>query len=404
MNYLTISIILGILLITTQLVTIILFLNDYRKRRKIKKFPFISFIIPCYNDEQTIEKTIESIYESCKKSNMELFTINDSSSDNSLEILKKLKKKYGFNLINNIENKGKSLSINNAAVQAKGEIIFIIDSDIILNKPALEDVIARFNNNSKLGAVSCEYKCDNKRFLLKMQNIEYSTLTILHAAGNNYSSTGLCGGCMAIKKDSFMKVGMLTQNAISEDLDMALKLNKIKLKVEQSLFLVNTESPIKLKKWYKQKLRWGSGIVQCFLRYYSVYLTNPIYLFIILSSLLSIILAFFLVYNNIIVLREFLANTLLLTIPGLKEFFSVIEEYTMFWGTVIGFLIYPLLFLPYVLFNIKSKSQKYSDLILVYPYVLIYMPLLTIVYLISIFRGIYKFFTLKEKDIGWRLE
>jgi glycosyltransferase involved in cell wall biosynthesis len=59
----------------------------------------ISIIIPCYNEQFRIEKTLRRIikwYFSQKKINIELLLIDDGSSDNTFKILKEFSKKYKF--------------------------------------------------------------------------------------------------------------------------------------------------------------------------------------------------------------------------------------------------------------------------------------------------------------------
>jgi cellulose synthase/poly-beta-1,6-N-acetylglucosamine synthase-like glycosyltransferase len=332
---------------------------------------------------------------------MELFVINDCSSDNTLRVLTELNKKYNFKIINNSKNKGKAVSINEVTPMTRGEILMIIDSDIILSKSALNDIVSRFNNCSNLGAVSCGFNCYDKFFLSKMQTIEYNMVILTLGAFNLFSSTGLLGGCLAVKKEAFLKVGMFTKNAITEDTDLACKLNKFKFKVEQSFYPVYTKSPHQWGRWYKQKIRWGSGFAQCLLRYTLVYLKNPIFLFLILSSLLGVVLSVFLVYNNLLILKEIFAHITYPIIPIFSESLFGIKEYTMFFGTIIGFLVFPWLYVQYVLFNMKNSFNNYFKVFLVYYFVLIYLPLYVIVHLIAFSIGIYKFFILKEDDVGW---
>ena len=53
----------------------------------------ISFVVPAHNEENRIEQTINEIINSCKDENIknpEIIVINDCSTDNTLEVLKKL--------------------------------------------------------------------------------------------------------------------------------------------------------------------------------------------------------------------------------------------------------------------------------------------------------------------------
>jgi glycosyltransferase involved in cell wall biosynthesis len=92
----------------------------------------ISAIIPCYNSEYYISNNLNKIYTFLKKKKLksEIICINDGSSDNTLLILKKLKKKFNIKIINNKNNSGKSFSIIKGIVNSKYKNIVLIDSDI----------------------------------------------------------------------------------------------------------------------------------------------------------------------------------------------------------------------------------------------------------------------------------
>ncbi|MDR0369908.1 MAG: glycosyltransferase, partial [Candidatus Peribacteria bacterium] len=75
---------------------VLFFLIDRRKKRTLKKKEKISILISCYNDGDSIELTIQSVYDSYPKEYFQLIVINDKSTDDSLEKLQNLQKKYGF--------------------------------------------------------------------------------------------------------------------------------------------------------------------------------------------------------------------------------------------------------------------------------------------------------------------
>ena len=89
----------------------------------------LSVVIPVYNVEKYIEKCLGSLC-GLKIAN-EIIVINDGSSDNSLEIIKKFKNEHENEniIIINQENKGISKTRNVGLRESKGEFIFFLDSD-----------------------------------------------------------------------------------------------------------------------------------------------------------------------------------------------------------------------------------------------------------------------------------
>jgi cellulose synthase/poly-beta-1,6-N-acetylglucosamine synthase-like glycosyltransferase len=230
-------------------------------------------------------------------------------------------------------------------------------------------------------------------------------MTLVQGACNNFSTVGLWGCCLAVKKDAFVKVGMFTKNAIIEDADLALKLNKNNYTVEQSFYPVHTNVPYKFKSWFKQKIRWYSSFFQCIFRYFYIYLKHPITVSLAMFSVLSTFLSIILLKNNLIVIKDVLSNIFLSIIDftTFKHILNILYSFLPFLlNLLIATVLYPLLGIQYIIFNIKNKSQKLKDILLIYPYTFIYLPMLFIVYFISFFIGVYKLFKLKEEDTGWK--
>ena len=94
-----------------------------------------SIIMPCYNAEKYLKKSIESVLNQTHK-NWELIIINDCSSDSSLKIINYFKD-HRISLINNLKNEGVAFSRNKGVKIAKGNFIAFIDSDDLWNKKKL---------------------------------------------------------------------------------------------------------------------------------------------------------------------------------------------------------------------------------------------------------------------------
>ena len=82
----------------------------------------LSVIIPSYNDEKIIEKKILKLIAKLKriKVKFEIIIINDGSIDNTLSVLKKVRKNIkNILIINNIKNLGKSRSVKQGLQKSK---------------------------------------------------------------------------------------------------------------------------------------------------------------------------------------------------------------------------------------------------------------------------------------------
>ena len=95
----------------------------------------ISVILNVYNGEKYINKCIDSVINQTYK-NIEILVINDGSTDNTVNIVKKYKDKR-IKLINNKKNLGLALSRNVGIDNAKGRYLYFVDIDDFI----LEDTI-----------------------------------------------------------------------------------------------------------------------------------------------------------------------------------------------------------------------------------------------------------------------
>ena len=109
----------------------------------------VSIIIPCYNCEKYIIKTLESAV-SQDYANIEIIVINDGSTDNCSSVVKTIKDDR-VHLIEQ-ENQGVSFSRNKGIAMAKGEYVVFLDADDLLHQSFLEK---RVFSLSKSTAIAC---------------------------------------------------------------------------------------------------------------------------------------------------------------------------------------------------------------------------------------------------------
>ena len=110
----------------------------------------LSIIVPVYNSNKHLASCLQSICGQIKK-NIEIILINDSSKDNSLQIIKKFKKKYNFiTLIDLKKNKGVSFCRNLGLKKSMGKFIFFVDSDDLLPKNAIQNIIKQIKSSPDL--------------------------------------------------------------------------------------------------------------------------------------------------------------------------------------------------------------------------------------------------------------
>lgn len=109
----------------------------------------ISVIIPCYNIERYLSKSVKSIINQ-SYNDVEIILVNDGSTDNTLQICEQLKQQY-FNVkVINQSNGGVSAARNNGILAAKGEYICLLDGDDFLDNDCFEKVMEIFKEDNNV--------------------------------------------------------------------------------------------------------------------------------------------------------------------------------------------------------------------------------------------------------------
>lgn len=123
----------------------------------------ISVIIPVYNAEKYINKTIESITKQTIFNQLEIFFINDGSTDGSLTILENVRKD-NVNIINK-ENGGVSSARNVGISESTAKYLCFVDADDYLEDDYFETLLDKSEYDLVANGYTAEYpskKVDNK--------------------------------------------------------------------------------------------------------------------------------------------------------------------------------------------------------------------------------------------------
>ncbi len=113
----------------------------------MKKKPLVSILIPLYNSEKYIAKTIENCLDQRYK-NIEIIIVDDGSTDNSAEIADEYAKKYENIKLYRQENSGAPRARNLAFAKSKGEYIQYLDADDLMSENKISSQMERAIENN----------------------------------------------------------------------------------------------------------------------------------------------------------------------------------------------------------------------------------------------------------------
>ena len=222
-----------------------------------------SIIIPCYNEEKTIEKIINKILD-LKDLNLEIIIVDDNSTDSSRSIIDtKLKDKI-HKLILNDNNYGKGYSIRKGIEAATGEVLIIQDADLEYDPKDYQKLLEPI----RLGLADVVYGSrfvgsDKKRVLYFWHTVGNKILTLLSNAFTNLNLSDMEVGYKVFKTDIIKNID-LKENRFGFEPEVTAKIAK------RSLRLYEVGISYYGRKYNEgKKITWRDGFsaFRCILKY-----------------------------------------------------------------------------------------------------------------------------------------
>lgn len=130
--------------------------------------PLVSIIIPAYNSEKFIEKCLQSVKRQTYK-NIEVIVVDNNSTDRT----KKIAKKYADKVLN--KGPERAAQVNCGAENAKGEYLYRVDSDFVLEPKVVEQCIEKCEKENLNGIAVHNTSAEGLGFWAEVRKFERNT-------------------------------------------------------------------------------------------------------------------------------------------------------------------------------------------------------------------------------------
>lgn len=338
-------------------------------------FPTLSLIVPAFNEEQNIAKTLASLLKlDYPKDKLDIIVVDDGSNDHTAKIVRAFKKD-GVRLLNK-KHSGKGSSLNFGLKAAVGELFGIVDADSTVEPDSLKTLVPHFSD-PKVGAVISGIKVANqKKILERLQRFEYLFATLFRRLLTALNTLYITPGVLSLyRRDVVLRLGGFDEKNPTEDLEMALRLHHAFYKVEMELDSVTyTTVPSTIRAFERQRVRWCRGHIHNILGKYRDMFFNkkyglmgtfqfPLHVLAPAMMIFAVCLVLFSVYlwvASTVWQALFTREALLaFTIPTIKQFFLNIN-------LRVGFSVAVLFLLGLYLYNkahvFGKKSGTFREL------------------------------------------
>jgi cellulose synthase/poly-beta-1,6-N-acetylglucosamine synthase-like glycosyltransferase len=398
---------------------IFLLLTFVEKRKKLvnspekidfENYPTVAIAVPCYNEENTILKTIKSLLAlDYPKDKMKIIIVDDGSRDKTWEIVQEYKDHPNIVLLKK-ENGGKHTALNLALENSDLEFFGCLDADSHVHDQALKRIINCFNNDKRIMAVAPSIIVYNpKNFIQHAQDLEYDmaiyTKKMLGFMGGIHVTPGPFS---IFRKKVFDDLGPYHKAHNTEDQEIALRMQENGYKIDHCPdAYVYTNSPNSIPKLFRQRLRWIYGFIKNVVDYRHLLFKKKygsVSMFTLPSGIIGIVGVIFLILNLINNLIRFVYDKFIeLNTIGLDNFFKFDYKFDWFF-----FNTKPVLFFSVILYILLVISiiigRKMSEGKSGFPFV-------NIVYFIIIYSIIGPFWIMKaiynairSKESSWTFE
>ncbi len=234
--------------------------------------PWVDIFIPAKNESAVIETTVRRMFQ-IDYEKFFVWVIDDGSTDETAAILKKLENEFSHLKVLRRQFgsfPGKSAALNEALPLSKGEVIAVFDADAYVAPNFLRLMLPVLSPDG-IGAVQAQKKIyeHQKGFLVNCQASEYAVDTYFQMGRDLIGgAVELRGNGQLIKRAALIDVGGWNNKAITDDLDLSMRLliNHWDIRFCPHAYVFE-EGVTTFKSLMRQRCRWAEGSMRRYLDY-----------------------------------------------------------------------------------------------------------------------------------------
>jgi len=376
---------------------------------ELLSYPTVTIAVPCYNEKDTITKTVESLLAlDYPKDKMTIFLIDDGSKDNTWELIQKLDNGTNVRAFHK-ENGGKHTALNLALEKNTSEFFGCLDADSFVHPQALKRILSYFEKDPKTMAVAPSIVVYNpKNILQSAQKVEYDmaiyTKKMLGFMGGIHVTPGPFS---IFRRKVFDDLGNYHKAHNTEDQEIALRMQEHGYKIDHCPdAYVYTNTPNSVVKLYRQRLRWIYGFIKNLIDYRRLLFRKKhgaVAMFTLPSGIISILGVIFLSTTIVINIFKFVKTKIIqIHTIGFSNFFNLNYKFEWFFVSTkvalfLSIILYILVIVS-VLIGRKMSEGKVTFSISILYFIIIYSVIAPFWMIRAIYNAIF------SKESSWTFE
>ena len=274
----------------------------------LPSYPTVTIVVPCYNEENTISRTVESLLSlEYPKDKLKIILVDDGSKDGTWELIKTFSINPQIEIYKK-ENGGKHTAMNLALEKTDSMFVGGLDADSFVHPQALVRIIQMFDDEEIMAVSPSIIVHEPKNIIQKAQKAEYDMSVYNKKMFGFLGAIHVTPGPFSIfRKKVFDDLGPYRKAHNTEDQEIALRMQEAGYRIDHCPdAYVHTVSPHTVAKLYRQRLRWIYGFIKNAFDYRRLIFRKkygPVGTFTIPSGMVSIISILFI---SVIILYNFI--------------------------------------------------------------------------------------------------
>jgi len=249
--------------------------REQLRPRKLAEFyalpehPLVSFIIPAFNEEASIARTLRAVL-AVDYPAFEVLVVDDCSTDRTLDQILPFLEDARVRVVRKAVNEGKAMALNDTIPLSRGELVFVMDADAEPDRDILKYMVPHFQS-PRCAAVTGNPRVVNRdSFLAKLQAIEFaSIISLMRRAQRVWGRIMTMSGVVGIfRRAALLDVGLYSPEMATEDIDLTWRLQLRHWDVRYEPHAVMwMRVPQSLQGLWRQRRRWALGLSQVLTRH-----------------------------------------------------------------------------------------------------------------------------------------
>jgi cellulose synthase/poly-beta-1,6-N-acetylglucosamine synthase-like glycosyltransferase len=234
-----------------------------RKEASSGRRPYLTVVVPAYNEASDIRKTLESIVSANYPGKKEIIVVDDGSTDGTPDIVKNFMKSCKSVKLIRTGHVGKAKAVNAAIRRARGEIVAVLDADTEIDRSALIEIVKPFSTKN-VAAVSTTVRVKStSNPLTWLQEFEYAISSGWRFVADNAKGSCVVPGFCAFRKSMLLDIGGMKGDTAVEDYDICMYLKKAGYHIKMApKAIAYTVVPKTFRGLLRQRFRWARGTLQ----------------------------------------------------------------------------------------------------------------------------------------------